>query len=111
MRCPDCEVDLLLGDRTGVEINYCPKCRGIWLERGNLDKIIERSLLGVGQPQRVPQTPAYPANPQQANYSYQQRPYRDHDDDDDDRHDSSYGSRGKKKRRGGFLGDFLDFGG
>lgn len=44
MKCPVCEVDLLMSERQGVEIDYCPKCRGVWLDRGELDKIIERSL-------------------------------------------------------------------
>lgn len=44
MRCPVCQnVDLSLSERLGVEIDYCPQCRGIWLDRGELDKIIERS--------------------------------------------------------------------
>lgn len=44
MLCPVCNVDLMMSDRSGVEIDYCPKCRGVWLERGELDKIIERSI-------------------------------------------------------------------
>lgn len=44
MRCPVCkDVDLVMSERSGVEIDYCPSCRGIWLDRGELDKIIERS--------------------------------------------------------------------
>ena len=44
MKCPVCiDVDLVMADRKGVEIDYCPKCRGVWLDRGELDKIIERS--------------------------------------------------------------------
>ncbi|EDO9525288.1 hypothetical protein GU709_02420, partial [Campylobacter coli] len=43
MLCPVCNVDLVMSDRSGVEIDYCPKCRGVWLDRGELDKIIERS--------------------------------------------------------------------
>lgn len=43
MNCPVCNVELQLAERQGVEIDYCPKCRGIWLDRGELDKIIERS--------------------------------------------------------------------
>jgi Zn-finger nucleic acid-binding protein len=44
MKCPVCkEPDLVMADRQGVEIDYCPKCRGVWLDRGELDKIIERS--------------------------------------------------------------------
>lgn len=43
MKCPACNVDLVMADRQGVEIDYCPKCRGVWLDRGELDKIIERA--------------------------------------------------------------------
>lgn len=46
MQCPMCETSALqLAERQGVEIDYCPKCRGIWLDRGELDKIIERAGL------------------------------------------------------------------
>ncbi|WP_324741017.1 zf-TFIIB domain-containing protein [Tsuneonella sp. CC-YZS046] len=41
--CPICQVDLVMSDRQGIEIDYCPQCRGVWLDRGELDKIIERS--------------------------------------------------------------------
>uniref|UniRef100_UPI0019531611 zf-TFIIB domain-containing protein n=1 Tax=Streptococcus pneumoniae TaxID=1313 RepID=UPI0019531611 len=41
--CPTCKVDLVMSERQGIEIDYCPKCRGVWLDRGELDKIIERS--------------------------------------------------------------------
>lgn len=43
MLCPICNVDLLLAERQGIEIDYCPKCRGVWLDRGELEKIMERS--------------------------------------------------------------------
>ena len=43
MQCPVCRVPLAMSDRQGVEIDYCPQCRGVWLDRGELDKIIERS--------------------------------------------------------------------
>lgn len=52
--CPACRLGLVMTDRQGVEIDYCPKCRGVWLDRGELDKIIERSAAyeaGPGQPQ------------------------------------------------------------
>lgn len=45
MKCPICPgSDLLMTERSGIEIDYCPQCRGVWLDRGELDKIIERSL-------------------------------------------------------------------
>ncbi len=43
MNCPVCTIALQMTERQGIEIDYCPKCRGVWLDRGELDKIIERS--------------------------------------------------------------------
>jgi Zn-finger nucleic acid-binding protein len=43
MLCPICNVDLLMTERQGIEIDYCPKCRGVWLDRGELEKIMDRS--------------------------------------------------------------------
>lgn len=44
MKCPVCkDVTLLMSEKNGVEIDYCPQCRGIWLDRGELDKIIEKA--------------------------------------------------------------------
>jgi Zn-finger nucleic acid-binding protein len=44
MNCPCCpETNLILSERQGIEIDYCPKCRGIWLDRGELDKILEKT--------------------------------------------------------------------
>ena len=51
MKCPVCDLDLVMSERQGVEIDYCPKCRGVWLDRGELDKIIERSTLETPQRQ------------------------------------------------------------
>jgi Zn-finger nucleic acid-binding protein len=53
-------VDLVMTDRQGIEIDYCPKCRGVWLDRGELDKIIERSAAyeaGSPSPQAIPEPP------------------------------------------------------
>ena len=49
MNCPRCNVTLVMSDRQGVEIDYCPSGRGIWLDRGELDKILERSAMPLGQ--------------------------------------------------------------
>lgn len=43
LACPTCRVALVMSERQGIEIDYCPQCRGIWLDRGELDKIIERA--------------------------------------------------------------------
>lgn len=69
MKCPVCTTtNLLMNDRQGVEIDYCPQCRGVWLDRGELDKIIERSaIMPVQQPTpAAPQSyrePGYPPSP------------------------------------------------
>ena len=84
MKCPNCkEINLVMTDRSGVEIDYCPECRGVWLDRGELDKIIERSV-----PQQDIKTP---------HDNYQGKNYNDRDND----------YRYKKKK--GLLGDLFDF--
>jgi uncharacterized protein len=45
MQCPNCDAELKISDRQGVEIDYCPQCRGVWLDRGELDKILERTIM------------------------------------------------------------------
>ena len=62
MQCPVDGTTLVMADRSGVEIDYCPQCRGVWLDRGELDKIIERSV----------QTP--PPPPPQDRGGYDERP-------------------------------------
>ena len=49
MPCPVCKVPLVMSDRQGVEIDYCPHCRGVWLDRGELDKIIERTAVNTSR--------------------------------------------------------------
>lgn len=82
MKCPVCtEPDLVMTDRQGVEIDYCPKCRGVWLDRGELDKIIERSA-SIPAPQPPP---GYRGDPQG---------YSKHDDHHDEH--GKYGQHRKK---------------
>ncbi len=81
MQCPIDGTPLVMTDRSGVEIDYCPTCRGVWLDRGELDKIIERNAAPPPPPQSAPK---------------QDRGY------DDD-------YRPRKKRRESFLSDIFDF--
>ena len=67
MQCPTDQTTLVMSERSGIEIDYCPTCRGVWLDRGELDKIIERSL---SQP-----APA-PAPPQQYQQPRYEQPYQ-----------------------------------
>lgn len=59
MPCPVCRVALVMSERQGVEIDYCPQCRGVWLDRGELDKILERStqMAPTAAPQSQPSAP------------------------------------------------------
>jgi len=50
LACPACQVALVMSERQNIEIDYCPRCRGVWLDRGELDKIIERSLATLSEP-------------------------------------------------------------
>ena len=63
MVCPSCRVALVMSERQGIEIDYCPQCRGVWLDRGELDKIIERSGRDAA-PVQQPQPAAF-SQPQQ----------------------------------------------
>lgn len=83
MKCPDCEETLIMTERQGVEIDYCPKCRGVWLDKGELDKIIEKS---------------------QGEMRQQNQDRFDEEDDD------NFGRRNPgQRRKGGFLGNLFDF--
>ena len=79
MDCPNCNVSLLIAEKQRVEIDYCPRCRGVWLDRGELDKIIERASV------------------------------IDRDDDDFDGFDRNRHLSHKKKKKSSFLGDLFDF--
>lgn len=99
MKCPKCEVvELTMADRSGVEIDYCSACRGVWLDRGELDKIIERTAMPP-----IPNERYLEGRHPGPRFGRERERYDD--DDDDDRDDD----RGHRKKRGGFLGDLFDF--
>jgi uncharacterized protein len=113
MQCPVDGETLVMADRGGVEIDYCPKCRGVWLDRGELDKIIERSVGGPSVADTTAQVrgargatpgPVYQAEPRQAEHRPDRREGERYRDDDDD-----HRYYGKKKRRESFLGELFDF--
>jgi Zn-finger nucleic acid-binding protein len=82
MKCPSCNVSLVMSDRSGIEIDYCPECRGVWLDRGELDKIIERSNQNVAP-----------------------RPTENYREKDQYNQHADY----KYKKKKGLLGDLFDF--
>ncbi|WP_368499874.1 DUF3093 family protein [Herbiconiux sp. A18JL235] len=95
MKCPIDDTTLLISNREGIEIDYCPQCRGVWLDRGELDKIVERSAPAVAEQTR-------------GNYGRD-----DHGSDHDRKRSSGHGydgsSHGGQKRRGreSWLGDLF----
>ena len=91
--CPTCRVNLTMSERQGIEIDYCPQCRGVWLDRGELDKIIERSE-AASAPAPAPRASAPPPPPPE----YRERGY-------DDRH---YGKPYKKNYKKSFLSELFD---
>lgn len=79
MPCPICRVGLVMSERQGIEIDYCPQCRGVWLDRGELDKIIERSVSPENpapQPRAPSPAPWQPTAPQQYHGGYGKPPKR-----------------------------------
>ena len=104
MACPVDGTTLVMSERQTIEIDYCPTCRGVWLDRGELDKIIERTQADSAPPPQAPQAPpqGYVPPPQQG-YAPQPHygdPYRG-----DDRH---YGRHHHGKRRKSFLEELFD---
>ncbi|MGV3478450.1 MAG: zf-TFIIB domain-containing protein [Sphingobium sp.] len=96
MLCPVCKVGLAMSDRQGIEIDYCPQCRGIWLDRGELDKIIERSTADVApaaRPQQQQYQQPQPQPPQQ------RQPWGQDRYSDDRYHGGSHDQRHYKKRK------------
>jgi Zn-finger nucleic acid-binding protein len=89
MNCPICNIALQMTDRQGIEIDYCPQCRGIWLDRGELDKIIEKSSMGQQEQELNKQSI---------------RPNSHDDHDYQPHHDNNY----KKHKRKSFLQELFD---
>jgi Uncharacterized protein conserved in bacteria len=86
MKCPIDQTDLKMSERQGIEIDYCPKCRGVWLDRGELDKLIERS-----------------AEAEAARRAAERAARHDDDDDYDRSHD------GRRRKHKSFFEELFDF--
>jgi uncharacterized protein len=122
MNCPTCPDDkLVMTERSGIEIDYCPTCRGVWLDRGELDKIIERSLVDsraeppretrdrgrVDEDRRLDDRDHRDTRFDDNRYDDNRSDDRFKDDrfDDDDRR----GRPHKRRRRESLLGELFDF--
>jgi len=88
-----------MSERQGIEIDYCPKCRGVWLDRGELDKIIERAGAEYGPGRGDRDEPPRRDEP---------RPERHDERRSSEHYDKRDGHKHKKKSPGGFLGDIFD---
>jgi Zn-finger nucleic acid-binding protein len=97
MNCPVDGTLLSIADRSGIEIDWCPQCRGVWLDRGELDKIVDRAgaELGGGRGRRDDDD----RDRDRDRYRDDRDRYRD---DDDHRY-------GRRRKKGGLLGELFDF--
>lgn len=107
MKCPNDASTLLLAERHGVEIDYCPECRGVWLDRGELDKVRERSASDAASDHP-------PRLDDERSRGHDGRDRRDDDryadrDDRDDRDQPT--GRGRPRKRRSFLDELMELGG
>jgi len=104
MDCPVCrDVKLAMTDRQGIEIDYCPQCRGVWLDRGELDKLIERASAEAAPP--APSRAAPPPPPP----SHDPRGYGESQRQEHYKSDHYKSDHYKHKKKKNLLGELFDF--
>ena len=125
MKCPVDSIDLIMSERSGVEIDYCPQCRGVWLDRGELDKILDRAAETMGPrslgaaaalptvtPGHIP-PPLYNVDPRREDRRPDDRRFDDRRYDerrDRPRYEQPrYDDRRRPKKKEGWLGELFDF--
>lgn len=96
MQCPIDGTTLQMTERSGIEIDYCPQCRGVWLDRGELDKMIGRDATPV-----QPSKPHFEESHSDSRYDHSPRHH------EESRYDDHRGNKRHKKEN--FLGDLFDF--
>ncbi|MFC7399863.1 zf-TFIIB domain-containing protein [Chelatococcus sp. GCM10030263] len=101
MPCPVCRVPLVMSERQGVEIDYCPQCRGVWLDRGELDKIIERNVTEAPPPRAA--APAHNPGFSQPQHVQPQYPQGHHPQGEQPHYGQGY-----PKRKKSFLQELFD---
>jgi uncharacterized protein len=109
MTCPKCMGQMRQYERSGITVDQCTECRGIFLDRGELERLVdaETSWHGGGQTRQPAQAPSQPAQPPSQPYAQPQQHYRDYDSDEY----PMYGHQqphGKRKKRRGFLEELFD---
>jgi Zn-finger nucleic acid-binding protein len=119
MQCPNDGAVLVMSERSGIEIDYCPTCRGVWLDRGELDKIIDRASNELGAARGAPAAPSQPVPPQappQQQPAYGQQSYDSGNRGYDNRgyDNRGYDNRGydqggyRKKKKESWLSELFD---
>lgn len=101
MKCPIDDSTLSISSREGIEIDFCPQCRGVWLDRGELDKILERASASLA--------PASGGSSRDPRYERDMHQSKDRYDERDDRRYDDNPRYRKRKKRGSFLEDLFDF--
>jgi uncharacterized protein len=99
MNCPICHIELKMSERQGIEIDYCPQCRGVWLDRGELDKIVERSQAPGVYQQSYEHKDEHRSND----------PYKNNDPHRNNEPYRGYDEKYKKHKKKSFLEDIFDF--
>ena len=108
MKCPNDDATLTMSERGGIEIDYCPECRGVWLDRGELDKIIERSLTQAPTASAPAPAPT-PTEPPPGSYERERDERRQHHDQRYSQPSSQYGNQPyRKKKKESWLSEIFD---
>lgn len=98
MKCPNCNETLLMTERNNIEIDYCPSCRGVWLDKGELDKMLDYASQNASPSQNLQQYDQKPGYPE----------YKDRPDYKDKQYQQPHGHQKPHKKKS-FLGDLFDF--
>jgi len=110
MLCPTCDnVNLAMTDRQGIEIDYCPKCRGIWLDRGELDRLIERAEQASDAPAQAAPIQAAPIHATARHYDSDHSRHASARDQYPRQHHDQHHDGYRKKRPKSLLGELFDF--
>lgn len=116
--CPKCATPMRTLERSGIHLETCPDCRGVFLDRGELDRLLDLEAASTmpddreRRPDRGPERNAGRSGSRDDDRELERGPYRDHDDDDDDdrrgRWEQGSGDPGRRSSRRGFLNDLLE---
>lgn len=108
MQCPLDNTTLVVSERSGIEIDYCPQCRGVWLDRGEIDKIIERSVPSSDDARQSYGTPSRRDDHDRGDRGHGSDRDREHGDDRDRDHGRGDQRDGRRRGRESWLSNLFD---